>query len=859
MLSLIVRYIKKCYKRSIVIGICFFMSFLIIWTNGILKHTGNLVELNFLKEDSIYHLKFHNLNEKALASIKKSPDVDKIHIENLVDASKTSSKYMINVIGKDKSQYKVLRGRYPNNHNEVMVQDWLLKNIGKDIGDNFEFESYISKGKVSYKIVGVLEDNVKEKSKLMFQFFTLNRKNQLDKYNLVNIILKDKGNIRSASKKIIKDLKDKNLVKEGDYSINDMLIEAYENDGSTGLEVFKIIFMSVLFTSVIIASTYLISVRTRLEDMGIFKAIGMGFFDIFKLIIGELYLLMFVGGLAAFPSSIMLSNYIIARGENFYSEVQANMVSYSGLVIEPKIILIGLISVMASVLVIGLVVYWLAVKGSPIDMIRSRNRMKISYRSSRFWNYICDKFDVGIFIFLKYLRADYILTLVVILSVSLPISEILMRSYYSRENEKVMEMTDDFTKADFTIRKNNILDLTSYIPKSTADEIGDIKMPDGKSCIDRNMWANFKFSYFDIEKSMMNRKDYFDEKNKSPYMSKVLDGLYKENGKGYTIKNIVLGYNDQALEALKDHIYEGKKTSIDKNNISKDECILYYPVNYIDINRGKDPRNKILNYKLGDRIEVNIANKLKNTSLSDKEIGDFWQLKGRTPTIKKSYKIVAIVDYLPVTSGSGQDSSVNVIIPHEHMVDIDKDMGYSVGEIYIRDIKDQSFIEKSMIEKLKEYPEYFLSNMSKERLENSMAEVSYLSTENIKYYSFILVAVACMINLLTYKLMSKKKDIGLMMSLGMTESDIRTMLIGEALVYAVFSTILSLTISMVRQFVYIREMESVSRIIGLSMDINPIVFLSIFAVSLGVCMSSIYLPAKKILASDIREAIGDLE
>ena len=93
---------------------------------------------------------------------------------------------------------------------------------------------------------------------------------------------------------------------------------------------------------------------------------------------------------------------------------------------------------------------------------------------------------------------------------------------------------------------------------------------------------------------------------------------------------------------------------------------------------------------------------------------------------------MAIVDYLPVTSGSGQDSSVNVIIPHEHMVDIDKDMGYSVGEIYIRDIKDQSFIEKSMIEKLKEYPEYFLSNMSKERLENSMAEVSYLSTENIK-------------------------------------------------------------------------------------------------------------------------------
>ena len=139
MLSLIVRYIKKCYKRSIVIGICFFMSFLIIWTNGILKHTGNLVELNFLKEDSIYHLKFHNLNEKALASIKKSPDVDKIDIENLVDASKASSKYMINVIGKDKSQYKVLRGRYPNNNNEVMVQDWILKNIGKDIGDNFEF------------------------------------------------------------------------------------------------------------------------------------------------------------------------------------------------------------------------------------------------------------------------------------------------------------------------------------------------------------------------------------------------------------------------------------------------------------------------------------------------------------------------------------------------------------------------------------------------------------------------------------------------------------------------------------------------------------------------------------------------
>src|SRR3712207_7823903 len=77
MFLLIFRYIKKCYKRSIVIVFCFFLSFMTIWTNGILKQTANRVELNSLKKDSIYHLKFNNLSSDGVRYLKNHQRVER--------------------------------------------------------------------------------------------------------------------------------------------------------------------------------------------------------------------------------------------------------------------------------------------------------------------------------------------------------------------------------------------------------------------------------------------------------------------------------------------------------------------------------------------------------------------------------------------------------------------------------------------------------------------------------------------------------------------------------------------------------------------------------------------------------------
>lgn len=859
MFLLLIRYIKKCSKRSIIITICFFISLSIVWTNGILKHTGNLVELNFLKKDSIYHLRFVNLKEKGLAYLKSSDAVEEIHIENLVDASESGSDKLVNVISKAKNRYKLVEGSYPQSDKEVMIQGWLLNSIGKKIGETINFKSYKSHNMVSYKIVGVLSDDVKSKSDLRFELYTINSLDTVDKNNMVNIVLKDRDDIRECANNLVNNLKKKRIIEKDQKNIiNNMLIEAYENNGSTGFEVFKIMFVSVIFTSIIIGSTYIISIRTRIEDIGIFKALGMSFFDIFKLVIGELYMLMFVGGMIALPSSIWVANYVVSKGKNLYSDVQASDVNYGGLVIEPRIILIGLLASIVSVLAIGLVIYFISIKGNPMDTIKSRNKMK--YRnSSMLFDNLFEKFDVGLFIFFKNLRADYILTVILIIAVSLPISEVLMKSYYTRENQKVMDITDDFTKADFTIAKNNTLDVASYVPESVAKRIGNIKSSNGSHCIDKNMWASFKFSNLYIDKSIMNRRDYFDKKNKSGYISKVLGGLYKETSDGYIVKSMVIGYNESAMEELKNHIYEGNEANIGNDKLSKDECILYYPVNYLDINKGKDPRNRILNYKIGDTIDIKVADKFKYNNTDENEVIDFWNFKGEAHTIRKKYKIAAIVDYLPLKMDFGQDASVNIIIPHNHMKDIDKNVEYTKGGLYIKNIKDEAFVEKNVLKELRSLPGYLLSNMSQERREQFEGKDSYMDIEYIKYYIFILVAIACLINLLSYKVMVKKKDVGIMMSLGMSETDIRIMFIGEALVYAVFSTLLSLVISLVRQGLHIREMEKVSRIIGLNMDINPLVFITMFIVSMIICLVSIYLPGRKILESNIMESIGDLE
>src|SRR3712207_4278370 len=164
----------------------------------------------------------------------------------------------------------------------------------------------------------------------------------------------------------------------------------------------------------------------------------------------------------------------------------------------------------------------------------------------------------------------------------------------------------------------------------------------------------------------------------------------------------------------------------------------------------------------------------------------------------------------------GQDGSVNVIVPHNNMKSIDKYIEYSAGELYLKNIKYEKEVEKIVLENLKMIPGYLLSNMAKERRAQFENTNSYISMENIKYYAFIVVAIACMMNLLTYKTISKRKDIGIMMTLGMNDIDIKIMLMGEAILYAVFSATLSLIITLIRQLEHIREMEKLSKIIGLN-------------------------------------------
>src|SRR3712207_2142433 len=221
MFLLIFRYIKKCYKRSIVIVFCFFLSFMTIWTNGILKQTANRVELNSLKKDSIYHLKFNNLSSDGVRYLKNHQRVESVHIENLVDASDTSGDYLINVVSKEKSLYSLKSGNYPKDNRQVMVQEWLIKNLGKTLGDKIEFKSDITRDIKSYEIVGVLHDREYDKYKAKFELFTVNYNNQLNTYNRVNLILKDSSQIREDANNIVYELKKKNLVKSTEDSIKD--------------------------------------------------------------------------------------------------------------------------------------------------------------------------------------------------------------------------------------------------------------------------------------------------------------------------------------------------------------------------------------------------------------------------------------------------------------------------------------------------------------------------------------------------------------------------------------------------------------------------------------------------------------
>lgn len=851
-LKLSVRYIRKYKKRSFVIFIGFLLAIIISCTHGIMSQFGNQAALNELKKDNQFHISVKNIDSKILDYTKSCKMIRDFRVDNFYDATDIGSDKIFNIISTEsgKMNDNLSRGRVAKNKNELVAQEWVLKNLNKKIGDKISYKSYKNNSKYTEKrIVGALKNNRYDLEKGIMNFVTKSELGEIQKQNILNIEVRVSKEMRKNTYKIVNKLKKDYKVDSKKININKMLLAANETDGNYLKEILPIILVASAFSSIIIFSTYFVSIRDRVEDFAILRSLGIKENGLVKIIFGEIFLLfvpaLTIGVLISLANSIVLTN----MGYNQLVEVaDINSMKYN-INVPIKLVFVVCIIFLTLTFAIATLTYLMAVRYLPVNAISSKFNFDKKVKIKKINYKLVDNLSITNHIAFRYLRMDNLALFLVILCLSLAMSQIIYQSFINETNKQIWK-ANGMTIKSIQITKSNPVNERSIMTNEQVNEIGRI------NGVKNNLWVTSINTRLNIEKTDLISKLYFDEINKTEYVKEVYKGIYKEKKDSYIIKNKLYGYNDEAMRYLSKKIISGKIDieSMKKNN----QCVLFIPKYYINIDGKIDSRNKILNYDVGDEITLDVPTDINFSAKDSDKMFRYWRLEYSPKMEKKTFKIAAIVDEISVET-SFSVNSTDIIIPYDNYKIINPNAGYDTGKLILNDHNLASQVEKKLNKKFSNGSGFNVINNLGYVEEDEKGFDLFMRVEEIKFYAFIVLSSICLINILNYKILNKRKDIGIFRALGMTDGQIINFTITEAFSYAFISTVLAWIIGFLRQKYYLYEMETDFHITGLNMSMSLWIYIFIFIFCLSLCVFSTYLPVKKLLKNEITNEIRSLE
>ena len=166
--KLTIRNLKLNRKRTIgtIIGIMLATS-LICTVAGIATTLQKSMIATTVEETGYYHIKLSNITEEDIEKFKNNRDVEAVNVVtdvgySLFDGSTNSQRPYIHLYSLDKSSFdnmslKLIDGRYPENSNEIAINEDVLSNssieykigdtITLELGDRYAGEKNIISGK----------------------------------------------------------------------------------------------------------------------------------------------------------------------------------------------------------------------------------------------------------------------------------------------------------------------------------------------------------------------------------------------------------------------------------------------------------------------------------------------------------------------------------------------------------------------------------------------------------------------------------------------------------------------------------------------------------------------------------------
>lgn len=283
------------YKsKNILIGIAIILTTLLLF---VIPSIGkDMVEVNFAVINKIYptwHALYRNVDESTVMKLAAHHDVKTYGLRsdagymNLEDA--TVSMMYMDRTGMELYKVKLKEGQLPQKENDIVVSKGILEALGQNgkIGDTITVPYQILKdGGLDYtkekdfRICGFLADN--ESSKEQKQYTSLVSEAFLKaeipveqvKYRFLLQVNGQKGNTTADYTETIQNIARQFGISEDDMNINKEYLAANYVDPATIPVIVGIMLIVVLAGIITIYSVYYVSMNQRVREFGKLKAIG---------------------------------------------------------------------------------------------------------------------------------------------------------------------------------------------------------------------------------------------------------------------------------------------------------------------------------------------------------------------------------------------------------------------------------------------------------------------------------------------------------------------------------------------------------------------------------------------------------
>lgn len=770
--KLTIKNLKLNKKRSLgtIIGIILSVALICAVSNMVSSFRETLIQ-NAINESGYWHIRLYNVSNDKLKRLKLNKDIDNIYTISedgyaKLDTIKNEYKPYLKFYGMNKEafnnlEFKLIKGRFPKDDNEIIISEHLNKNgkanlkiddeITVNVGDRVTLEDdYVlndsnpfDKGNEiiknpntkKYRVVGIIKrPDVSFEPTSAPAYTTITTSTNEDNFS-VFISLKNPRD-KNSFVELLGARNYDEVVNMGinnpryDYTLNNELLrwEALKFSDSTFsmlLSIAEVVIFIIIFTSIFcIRNSFAISTTEKMRMYGMLSSVGATKKQIKKSVLTEGFIL----GLIAIPIGIIcgiIAVFVLLKIVNlFLGDFLFNNID--GMVFK-----VSFVAIIISIILGFVTIYFSAIssakkasKVSPIDNLRNTNDIKISSQKLKTPKLIKNVFKTGGVLAYKNLKRSkkkYRTTVV-----SLTVSIFVFISMFTFINEGFKQSSNYYQNYDYNYR-------ITFNNNSSMDEINEIRNLDSVNASYLVYYAKPSILIDDISK--INPKE-------------PLECEYDKNDKcikKYARLNIIL---------LDDSTFKSYVKKVKGNyDYLKDRGILTDMYRFYDNKSKKEYEDRIYTYKSGDTINSKLLNE-DNISI---DVG-------------------MVSNIMPYGFENVYSNGGYIVLNNKYFNNID----YYGADLMI-DSLDTEQLTNNILNIDSELNYYDMD-------EEAKAEKSIVIVISIFLYGFIgvitLIGVTNIFNTITSNMELRQKEFAMLKSVGMTKKEFNHMINLETLFYS---------------------------------------------------------------------------